>query len=73
MAHYTLTVTRTDPNPDWDEQRSREAADRRARGYANEPSCYYNVPRTVETQVVLIALTEEQFNAVRRAVLEVAV
>jgi len=69
MPHYTLTVTRSDPNPDYDAAQARNAADQRARGYG---SVYYNVPATVETQVVLIALTEEQFNAVRRAVLEVA-
>jgi len=72
MPHYTLTVTRTDPNPLYDQARARECAELQARGYGNQ-SAYYNVPPTVETQTVLVALTEEQFNAVRRAVLEVAV
>jgi len=69
MASYTLTVTRTDPNPLYDQARARESAERQARGWGGE---YYSIPSTFEIQVVLVALTEEQFNAVRRAVLEVA-
>ena len=52
MADYTLSVTRTDPNPLY--------------------GSGYDVLPTVETQVVLMALSEAQFEAVRRACLEVA-
>lgn len=68
MATYTLTVTASEPNPAYSAEAAREAEERSQRGY---PTSYHVTP-TLERQVVVMALTEAQFNAVRRACLEVA-
>ena len=61
---YRLTITKIEPNPEYDPE---EAKRRNGLLYSDK----YGVPRNLETQALMSDLTDEQFNAVRRACIEV--
>jgi hypothetical protein len=64
---YRIVVTRTDPNPEWDEEKAKEAAQQRARGYYNVA---YTVPLIVETKVLEVILTPEEYQRMKLAIIE---
>lgn len=67
MTDYRLVVTRTDPNPEWDEAKAKEAADQRARGYIHTP--FYSVPAILEIKVLEVILTPDEYQHMKRAII----
>lgn len=66
-ARYSLSVTRQDPNPAYNEAEAREIERRNMSGYSNSS---YMSPE-ISRQVLTVDLTEAEWIAVKRAVLEV--
>jgi hypothetical protein len=64
QVKYILNIARHDPNPKYD---AREARDRMNAAY----NTYVEQP-FFESQVLLMEITPEQFDAIRAAALEVA-
>ena len=61
---YKTVVTLVEKNPAYDEQRAREAADRHG---PYEP--VYRVSPTLETRVLEVVLTPEEYEAINQAVM----
>lgn len=62
MPEYRLVVTRIDPNPAYD------AEEARRRGNWSGANSYLVGP-TIQTEVLTVTLTPEEYQAVKRAVL----
>jgi hypothetical protein len=62
---YILTIQRRDENPKYDAQKAASA--RNFPGYQQS----YDEPRFVETQVLLMEVSTEMFDSIRKAALEV--
>ena len=69
MTRYQLTVVKIEPNPLYDEEKATEDQARRAGGYNYGPG--YNVPPESHTRQLEVTLAEMEFEAIKRAVMEV--
>lgn len=67
--NFRMTVTKVEVNPQYDEQKAQEASRRACGGY-NYGTPYNEAP-TIETQQLEVVLTPEEYEAVKRAVMEV--